>query len=247
MKKLIEGAGEFVGEHVVRSVLERARHRVEHFETRISGDDNLRKLEGQAYLIAANHIKPKEVAKQASGFAPDAFVLEHVVTDRTGREPRIIAKCDDGWWADNPYRYFQKYVTQHFSKGVSQGAGFIPVKKNPGSFNRDFLKAVERVVTDREPIIIFPEGNWHDDYDLERPLETGAAQIALRHDLPVVPTYIRGCDSWQPEGVVDVAFGDALAARGKTKELLTEEIGMQIADLQERVRIARSEPQNDQN
>ncbi len=77
---------------------------------------------------------------------------------------------------------------------MSEGIGFIliKIKKNSGSFNRDFIKAVDLVVAAGEPILIFPEGVWKNRFGPENKLETGAATIALRHNLPIVPAYIEG-------------------------------------------------------
>lgn len=220
----IEGMGRWVGRNVLKPRLEAKREQVEWFEVSVEGEEHLRAMGERPYLLVANHLKPDEALATQSGLSPDAFILESLVHKVTGRELAIIAKSDDGWWAENLYRYFQKHVGQPFGKGMVEGAGLVPLLKNPGSFNRDFLKAVERLVEARQPILIFPEGNWYQDFDPSHPLEPGAAHIALKHDLPMLPVYIHGATSWKPGQQVAVRFGEAFDVEGKSKEAATQEI-----------------------
>jgi hypothetical protein len=230
MSKL-EQMGRLFGEHVAKPGLEFIRRRVEQFELEIAGIENLKILHARPYLLAANHIKPEGKVSNQSGLAPDALIFERLIAEETGRQLRIIAKCDDGWWADNLYKYFQKFVGQPFGKGMYEALGFIPIKKNPGSFNRDFLKAVARVVEQGEPILIFPEGNWREEYDPEAKLESGAATIALKYNLPIVPAYIKGGKSWRSGEKASVIFGPHFEAQSNNKEKITEQIRLAIKDL----------------
>lgn len=227
----IEQAGRFWGEHMGKYVLEFARHKVEQFEVDVAGVENLLVLQGRPYLLTANHIKPEGKIAHQSGLAPDALIFEHLVAQATGRQLRIIAKCDDGWWADNLYKYFQKYVGQPFGKGMIEAFGFIPIKKNPGSFNRDFLMAVDKVVKDGEPILIFPEGTWREDFDPAAELESGAATIAVKYNLPIVPAYIKGGRSWQSGERVRVLFGQHFESEGKNKAEITSQIKSSLTNL----------------
>lgn len=241
----LERIGKFFGEKAIKPKIERLREKVENFDVEIFDGENLEGLKGRAYLITANHVKPEGAASQQSGLSQDAFVIERTIANRTGQQVRIVSKCDDGWWADNVYKYFQKYVYQPFGKGMIEGAGLIPIKKNPGSFNRDFMKTVELVAEKGEPILIFPEGTWYDDYDKEHPMSNGAAQIAMKYGLPVVPTYIKGSNSWKPEGKIQLAFGESIDVTGKTKEEITELIRQGIAKEQETVNSAIEEEQQE--
>lgn len=49
------------------------------------------------------------------------------------------------------------------------------------------------------PIFIFPEGTRGDGKYFLEP-ESGAAYLAIKHDLPVVPVYIKGTDIAMPKG-----------------------------------------------
>ena len=146
----------------------------------------IKEMGDQSYLLVANHIKPIERKSQELGLNQDVFVLSRVVLEQTGRRLRIISKSDNGWWGKNSlFRFWQKKC-QPFGDGMSKGMGMIPIRKNPGSLNRYFLKLMELAVMENELILIFPEGNWYQDFDPTHKLETGAAHLALKHNLPIV-------------------------------------------------------------
>lgn len=50
------------------------------------------------------------------------------------------------------------------------------------------------------PIFIFPEGTRGDGISFHEP-EPGAAYLAIKHNLPVVPVYIKGTNVAMPKGV----------------------------------------------
>jgi len=116
---------------------------------------------------------------------------------------------------------------------MSEGMGFIPIFKNPGSLNRDFIKIVEQVVAGgKYPILIFPEGHWFKDFDPKHKLETGAAFIASKHQLPVLPAYIHGARKWEAGTEVQVIFGKPFEPGKMTKDEITERIRTSITESQ---------------
>ncbi len=235
----IEGAGKFFGEHVAKHALEFARRQVERFEVDVAGLENLQELANRPYLLAANHVKPEGKTAQQSALAPDALVLEHIVHEATNRELKIIAKSDDGWWSENLWRRFLQRQSQPFGKGMHEALGFIPIKKNSGSFNRDFVQLVERAVADGNPLLMFPEGVWKDTFDPNARLEDGVAFIAQKHGLPIVPAYLEGATSWEPGTEVRVAFGPRLEAdRFQTREELLAALRQSLGVLQAESEIA---------
>ena len=234
MRKFIESMGKFAGEQIVAPIIEKQRRKIEYFDLEVAGQQNLEALRDKQFLLVANHLMPKGSAINQSQLSPDAFVLERLVKDINNQELKIISKCDDGWWAENIYRYFQKYVGQPFGKGMQKGLGFIPVYKNPGTFNVDFLKTVKKVVGDGEnPILIFPEGHWYEDFSPKHTLESGASFIAQKFKLPILPTYINGANSWQPDTNVYVSFGEPFNAEKLGREEVTEQIKLRVTKLQE--------------
>ena len=65
--------------------------------------------------------------------------------------------------------------------------GNVPVQKNPGSSNREFLKSVARTVSENKSLLLFPEGNWYADFDPSHKIEPGAAHLAKANNLKIIP------------------------------------------------------------
>ncbi len=224
--------GEVVGKCLVSRWIKSFQKKVDKFHIQYSGIQFLQSLDGQSYLLVANHLKPREKVSLETGLSPDALVVTKVVLEQTGRQLRIVAKSDNGWWSESArFRLWQK-VCQPFGDGMIKGFGMIPIRKNPGSSNRYFLRVIESTVRKGEPIFVFPEGYWYEDFSLEHKLETGAAHLSLKYNLPIVPAYIRGCHSWEQQGRIDLAFGESFSSVGKTKKEITKEIRKRIAALQ---------------
>lgn len=234
---IVKRVGRLFGRHALKVGIEYLQKKVKRFHIQYFGIQFLKELEDQPYLLAANHIKPEDRISQGLGLSQDAFVLERIVLEQTGRRLRIISKCDNGWWAkDLLFRFFQKCIIQPFGEGMNEGAGMIPIRKNPGSFNRNFLKVLESIVQKKEPILIFPEGDWYEDFSSENTIESGVAHIALKHNLPIIPAYVRGCSSWKPRGgKIDLIFGPSFQSAGKTRENIKSEIKERIANLQHQI------------
>lgn len=232
--KTLVRTGELLGRHVLKPGLDRLRAKVELIGVNTSGLENLGSLTGRPFLLVSNHIKPESAVAEQSALGPDAFIIENIVKKVTDQQVGIIAKSDDGWWADNRlYRSFQKRVHQPFGQALVKGADLIPVKKNPGSVNLDFIRTTRAAVARGHAILIFPEGTWYEDFDTSHPLSHGAAGLALSLDLPIVPTYIRGCKSWEKDQNVDLAFGLPFEAAGRSKDDITEEIRTSLHALQQ--------------
>lgn len=233
MKEFIEKVGKFSGEQIVNPVLDHFRHKVEFFNLEIFGLPNLVDLKGKQFLMVSNHLMPVDKRSQQSQLSPDAFVLQKLVKEYNDQEMKTVSKCDDGWWAQNLYRYFQKYVQQPFGKGMIEGIGQIPVFKNPGTVNETFFQAINSIITEgKNPILIFPEGHWYEDFSPDHKLATGASRIAQAEQIPVLPVYISGARSWQPETDVKVAFGSPFTAKDMKKEEITETIRFKLTELQ---------------
>lgn len=235
IEDVIEGAGEWTGEAVGGGVLKLLRERIKDFNIETTGESYLEALKDKQYLLVANHLMPESGKAQQSQLSPDAFVLEELVRRLAGQELRIVSKCDDGWWSQNDlWRGLQKHVINPFGHGMSEGMGFIPVFKNPGSFNKDFVKIIEKVVAQgKYPILIFPEGHWYEDFDPKNEMETGAASIAKKHRLPLLPAYIHGARNWEAGAKVNVSFSQSFEPGDLTKEQITEEIRSRLTKLQQ--------------
>jgi 1-acyl-sn-glycerol-3-phosphate acyltransferase len=172
-----------------------------------------------------------------TGFSPDAFVLSKLVEENTGRKIKMAHKSDDGWLAESAaLKYYQKNISSPFMRGISKVVGNIPIQKNPGSFNRDFVETVEETIKNGGSILIFPEGHWYEDFSIDHQIEPGAAHIAKKYNLKIVPAYINGADSWGGEQKVRVSFGEPFASADLDKKEISQKISGQIATLQKELR-----------
>lgn len=231
-----ETFGRIVGKTIGKLGIEHLKSKVENFDIEADGLENLEKVKEEAYLLVANHIIPNADNKAAlkTGVSPDAFVLSKLVEENTGRKIKIAYKADDGWLAESAIiQFYQKNIGSPFMQGMSKGIGNIPIQKNPGSFNRDFVETVDKTIKGKEPIMIFPEGHWYEDFSVDHKIEPGAAHIAKKYNLKIVPAYINGANSWGGEQKVRVSFGEPFATEDLSKEELSQKMFDQIAKLQE--------------
>lgn len=227
--------GKFFGEHVLMPALDLAARRVERFDITHEGLKNLSQITNRSCLLVSNHLIPMGAVAQQSQLSPDAFVIQHVVTQMTGISPRIVAKAGDGWWSPNAlHRAFQEKTLPVIMEAV-RAAGLIPLNKNPGAINREFLHSVEQTVRNGDSLLMFPEGFWYIDFNPNHPLHDGASYLAMKYDLPIIPVYIHGANGWKKRQNVYVSFGTSFESVGNGKEgreQTTELIRSAIADLQ---------------
>lgn len=229
----IEKFGQYLGKTIGQRGIEYLKNKVENFDIKINGANNLEELKEEVYLLVANHLKPEEKMAENSGISPDAFVISKTVEQITGQKIKIAQKSDDGWWADNALqRFYQKKIGQPFGRGFSEGAGNIPIQKNPGSFNRDFLKSIDNTIKNGDPILIFPEGNWYEDFSTDHDIKPGAAHIAKKYNLKIVPVYINGANSWKENQEVQIFFGENFSPEAMDKNQISEQIKEKIGQLQ---------------
>jgi 1-acyl-sn-glycerol-3-phosphate acyltransferase len=82
---------------------------------------------------------------------------------------------------------------------VLRALGGIPVAR--GSADRAALRACQEALATGEPIAVFPEGTRSFGSELT-PLQDGAAYLALKMDVPIVPVGIGGSEQILPRGRV---------------------------------------------
>lgn len=233
MKRIISVSGRFTGKKV-RKLCE---HRIKSFEVISGGLKHLQDLQGRPYLIVANHLNPREKLAEKFNITPDAFIFSNLVGRFNEQRLAIIQRSDDGYWFESSFgQYVQREIFWPFAKGFVDGAENIPIKKNPGSFNRDFLTGALKARDDKRPMLIFPEGCWYPDYDASDPnriIQPGAARIAKSLKLPILPAYIRGAHSWikQEERVV-AFFGPSFLPKDMDVEAIRLAIREKIAESQ---------------
>lgn len=127
---------------------------------------------------------------------------------------------------------------------VFSALGAFPV--NRGSADREALRRCIEVIERGEPLVIFPEGTRQSGPAVQ-PLFDGAAYVATRTRVPIVPVGIGGSEGAMPKGSkmikpvrVRVVVGEALSppSPGKSGRVprsavhtLTEELAERLQEL----------------
>lgn len=118
--------------------------------------------------------------------------------------------------------------------------GARPVR--PGRVSAGTLKTVLRLLRGGEALLMFPEGTRTPDGSVGR-FGSGAAAIAIRSGVPLLPVCIEGAfRSWprrlllpRPSPMV-VAFGKPICSAGQRAKELTHRLREEILELQEFLR-----------
>ncbi len=163
------------------------------------------------YVFASNHFSLLDTPLMF-GFLPVEF--------------RILAR--DGLWRI-------PFIGWHLDR-----AGHLPVNRtNPRRAVRNITYAAQKVRERRMSILVFPEGGRRRGGQMRR-FKTGAAHIAIRSGVPLVPVAIDGTGEILPPGswhlrpgVVEVRIGEPfqMSQRSWTAKQLTESLRERIAEL----------------
>ena len=225
----IKRIGQRIGETIGSWAMNSLRDKTDKFEIDYSGVDILKELEGKPYILAANHVKPENRAAQTAGMAPDAFLLERAVKEQAHGKLNIIANVNGKMSRIPVLKYIDK-IWSPLREAALEGVGFIPIRKKAGSFNKNFIRLVKEAIERKEPILIFPEGHWYKEFDESHEFSEGAAFLAEKFNLPIVPAYIHGARSWSG-GKSEISIGQPITTEEKTRENITEEIRKGIGSL----------------
>ena len=166
------------------------------------------------YVIASNHFSLIDTPLMF-GFMPFPF--------------RILAR--DGLWK-------VPFIGWHLNR-----AGHLPVnRRNPRRAVRNIAFAARKVREGRS-ILVFPEGGRRRGRSMRR-FKTGAAHIAIRSGVPIVPTAISGTARALPPGslhlrpgTVEIRFGEPIPTDGldsRAARDLTEQLRQRIRALAKR-------------
>jgi 1-acyl-sn-glycerol-3-phosphate acyltransferase len=223
-------------------VLAYMRWRVSKFEIHAEGIEHLLAVKGKSYVLVSNHVPPLDLILKVLAFKPmrrfnhaiDSFVFQQVVHEQTGHWVRVVAKYGrDSWYGSRPLRAIQRYVRQPLTQGQMEGVGYVPVDLKAGAVQRDFLETVGNIIRRGGSLLIFPEGNVFSEFEADRSLRGGAAHLARKYKIPILPAYIVGCHTWRPGTRVDLRFGPPIPTDGLSKEQIIEEIKRGIVALRQ--------------
>jgi len=201
------------------------KRKVSNFEVFVKGFENLEKFKNTPYILASNHIRPQDNGLYNMGISADSFILQKIIGDNFNTNLSSVM----GFGIENS-RIIK--VFESIERGLVIGLNNIAVKKgDKESFRNDFLKGVEKCVIKNNPILIHPVGEYHDDFEENHKLKAGAAYVALKYNLPIIPVYINGCTHWNKKGQkVNIFFGKPVAPKGTVDEI-NEKIKAGILEL----------------
>ncbi|MBN2076952.1 MAG: 1-acyl-sn-glycerol-3-phosphate acyltransferase [Dehalococcoidales bacterium] len=124
---------------------------------------------------------------------------------------------------------------------IMYGFGAFPVRR--GQLDRKALRHAEQVLSDNKILVIFPEATRSKEAKMKKAFP-GASLIAVRTDVPIVPTAITGTENvvglkWMLRRPgIQVCFGEPFhlpeASGRKTRDVLDESTNVvmrRIADL----------------
>ncbi len=166
--------------------------------------------EGGSYVFAANH----------ASYMDTPVVLSHIPV-----QFRFLAKKG----------LFQiPFLGTHLAQ-----AGHIPVpREDPRAAVKTLARAAEVIRAKSISVLLFPEGGRTEDGELQ-PFKEGAAYIAIKSGVPLVPVAIVGTRKILPmhsasfrRGRVTLRIGDPIPTAGLTlrdRRVLTERLREQIA------------------
>ena len=173
-------------------------------------------------LYARRHVEGVQHVRELS--RPAIFVANHCSHMDT---PLLLRALPWRWrWrtgaaAAADYFYKQRWLAH----AVSLAFNTIPVERNGASNGIDPISLMDRLLEDRWSLIVFAEGTRSRTGQVG-PLQSGAAVLAARYELPIVPVYVGGTFATMPPGRrwmrrargrrrqdVRVAFGPPIAPR----------------------------------
>lgn len=232
MTEILKNIGKSLGEKVFKPVvLDRVRERIGDLNIEVINSEQIREIEGSV-IFAPNHTRPLSKVGRMTGLAPDAIILDEIIRRNVGKEAKIVAKGDDGREVNK-----LKATSSQLLQGMLKGAGMVPILKNPGSFNREFIRDIKQLMESGQSLLIFPEGDWRDSgYDFSKEgvdVQPGTANISLKYGIPVVPVFLSGGDNLSVNSEMKVQFGTPISSEGKTKVEISDLIGQQIQELQQ--------------
>lgn len=135
------------------------------YQVEIKGLENLPKLNTGA-IITGNH------------FAPLESICETLVCKKINKHKRMFIVIKEGnFQMPGRYGYLFKYCDT------------LPLSSNMHTM-QNFNKAVSEVLKKKHFILVYPEQAMWWNYEKPRPHQKGAAYIAVKNNVPIVPCFV---------------------------------------------------------
>ena len=147
--------------------LERKKDVVLH---KAEGLEHLSGVEGA--VVTCNHFHPM-----------DSFIMQRVF-DASGHNKRLYRVIREGNYTSFPG--FYGFLMRHCNT--------LPLSSHMQTMKK-FLTAVGRVLGEGNCLLVYPEQSMWWNYRKPKPMKTGAFDMAVRNNVPVVPCFITMADT----------------------------------------------------
>ena len=133
--------------------------------TEIIGIENVENIETGA-IITANHFHPT-----------DSTVIRHLTNklDRTSKLDIVIEE--------------ENLFLKEFSVLMNY-CNTIPLSKSDTYMKEKFFPAIKKFLDKKHWILVFPEEEMWFNYKKPRPFKIGAYHLAVKYNVPIIPTFI---------------------------------------------------------
>ena len=132
----------------------------------VTGEENLSVLQSGA-VITCNHFHPM-----------DSFIMQRIFDD-SGHKKRLYRVIREGNYTGFPG--FFGFMMRHCNT--------LPLSSNLQTMKK-FLQAVRQVLTEGNCVLIYPEQSMWWNYRKPKPMKTGAFDMAVKNNVPVIPCFI---------------------------------------------------------
>ena len=133
----------------------------------IYGMDHLNSVETGA-VLTCNHFNPLDV-----------FAVETTFLSSKLKRKKLYKVIREGNYTNFPGFYGYLF----------RNSDTLPLSSNVTTM-MEFVKAVNKILSDNDCILIYPEQSLWWNYQKPKPLKTGAYKIAAKNNVPIVPLFI---------------------------------------------------------
>ena len=227
-----EAKGEKISARLKPSFERLVERRVRRFSINVRNEQNLNVLRGQPCVVVANHTYPQDKMSLTTGISPDSAILSYVIRRATGKEPHFLANYGEKaapFIKEWPEVWKNRWKRTH--KGIIRGFDMLAVDTAPNFWPKTFVEDADRILTTGDPVVIYPAGPWHKDRDLIGNVKRGAAFIARRLQVPILPVYVDGALTWKPGEKTTVVVGEPFTTDSLTDSEVRKKIQQEILRL----------------
>ena len=153
----------------------------------IKGIENFLELKDRGYIITCNHFNPF-----------DTFVVESTFNQyKDYKKKKLYKVIREGNYTNFP-GFYGMLMRNCYTLPLSQNKHVLA----------EFLEATKEILKKKNAILIFPEESMWWNYRKPKPLKSGAFNIAVRNNVPVVPFFItmEDTDKYDDDGFLIQAY-----------------------------------------